>query len=67
MILYLKDSKDSSRKLLDLIRIFSNVVKDGLQEIPESDKWWRRHLSFPGNICLQLRDTSTLRQYTKRL
>jgi hypothetical protein len=37
------------------------VLKDGLQEVPEGDKWSRRHLSFPGNICLHLRDISALR------
>jgi hypothetical protein len=42
-------------------------LKDGLQEVPKGDKWSRRHLSFPGNFCLHLRDISALRQYSKRL
>jgi hypothetical protein len=43
------------------------LVKDGLQEVSKGDKWSRRHLSFPGNVCPRLRDISALRQYTKRL
>jgi hypothetical protein len=42
-------------------------LKDGLQEVPKGDKWSRRHLSFPGNFCLHLRDISAFRQYSKRL
>jgi hypothetical protein len=38
-----------------------------LQEIPKGDKWSRRHLSFPGNLCLHLRDISALRQCKKAI
>jgi hypothetical protein len=27
-------------------------MKDELQEVSKGDKWLRRHLSFPGNLCL---------------
>jgi hypothetical protein len=40
-------------------------MKDRLQEVPKGDKWSRRYLSFPGNLCLQLRDISALRQCKK--
>jgi hypothetical protein len=43
------------------------VLKDKLKEVPKGDKWPRRHFSFPGNVCLHLREISTLTQYTKRL
>jgi hypothetical protein len=33
-------------------------LKDGLQEVPEGGKWSKRHLSFPGNLCLHLRNIS---------
>jgi hypothetical protein len=41
-------------------------LKDGLQEVPKGDNWPRKHFSFPENICLHLRDISTLKQYTKK-
>jgi hypothetical protein len=50
------------------IELSSNLLlKDRLQEVPKSDKWSRRYLSFPGNLCQHLRDISALRQYSKRL
>jgi hypothetical protein len=42
-------------------------LKDVLQDILESEKWSRRHLSYPGNLCLHLRDIPALRQYSKML
>jgi hypothetical protein len=42
-------------------------LKDGLQEVPEGGKWSKRHLSFPGNLCLHLRDISAPMQCKKRL
>jgi hypothetical protein len=35
---------------------------EGLKEVPKGDKWSRRHLSFPGNLCLHLRDISAPRK-----
>jgi hypothetical protein len=39
-------------------------VKGGLQEVPKGDNYPRRHF-FSGNICLHLRDISTLGQLKK--
>jgi hypothetical protein len=43
------------------------LVKDRLQEVSKGDNGPRRHFSFPGNICLLLRDISALGQYTKKV
>jgi hypothetical protein len=40
-------------------------MKDGLQKVPKGDKRSRRHVSFPGNLCLHLKDNSAPRQCKK--
>jgi hypothetical protein len=45
----------------------SPKLKDGLQKVPKGDKWSRRHLSFPGNLCLHPRGISVLRQRKKAI
>jgi hypothetical protein len=42
-------------------------LKDELQEVPKGDNWPKRYFSFPGNVCLPLRDISNLGQYKKTI
>jgi hypothetical protein len=43
------------------------ILKEGLQEVLKGDNWPKRHLSFPGKVCLHLRDISALRQLKKAI
>jgi hypothetical protein len=60
MILLLVKIKDHI--FVYYIQIVSHKVKGRWQEVPKSNNCLGRYFSFPGNICLYLRDISSLSQ-----